>query len=182
MTPDDVARAPTPYRLKHAEASFHPGVYPPGMDCPRCDRTLERYALAGREAVYCQGCGYMGVPVEHRGELREVESWDDAISRFHEVNHVRAGTVETSDDPAPAFDLEGADGEPAPTVVRIESPGPDVPVEIEANGDADEADVTAGVRGDEADTTGVTCEVCGKRFEEQAQLDGHSAVHSDREE
>lgn len=166
MAPGVVART-TSDRLKHAEASFHPGVYPPGMDCPRCDGTLERYALAGREAVYCGGCGYIGVPVEHRGELREVESWDDAISRFHEVSHVRAGTVETSDDPTPTFEPGEADAEPAPTVVRIESPGPEAHLETETNGVAD---------------GGVACDVCGKRFEEQAQLDGHSAVHSDREE
>ena len=147
------------------------GAYPPDMDCPRCDRPLERYALAGREAVYCADCGYIGVPVEHRGELREVESWDDAISRFHEVSRVQAGTVETSDDPTPAFELEGGEGEPAPTVVRIESPATDAPVEMGANGDADEVG-----------TSGVTCDVCGKRFEEQTQLDGHSAMHSDREE
>ena len=139
------------------------------MDCPRCDGALERYALAGREAVYCDGCGYIGVPVEHRGELREVESWDDAVSRFHEVNRVEAGTVETSDDPPPAVDAAGGDEEPEPTVVRIESPGPAVDVGSEANGEA-------------AATADHACGVCGKRFETRAQLDGHSAVHSDREE
>jgi DNA-directed RNA polymerase subunit M/transcription elongation factor TFIIS len=140
------------------------------MDCPRCDRPLERYALAGSEAVYCGDCGYIGVPVEHRGELREVESWDDAITRFHEVSRVRAGTVETTGDPPPAVEPAGLEDDPEPTVVRIESPGPDAPAGSGANGEADEHG-----------TTGVTCDVCGKRFEEQAQLDGHSAVHSDRE-
>lgn len=144
------------------------------MECPRCDRPLERYALGGREAVYCQGCGYIGVPVEHRGELREVESWDDAVSRFHEVNRVRAGTVETGEDPTPAVLLEDVDKEPTPTVVRVETPDDPVPEGAGANGAVD-ADA-------EGADDGVTCDVCGKHFDAQAQLDGHSAVHSGREE
>ena len=150
------------------------------MECPRCDRALERYALAGREAVYCDACGYIGVPVEHRGELREVESWDDAISRFHEVSRVEAGTVETSDDPTPDFDVGEADVEPEPTIVRVESSGPDVPAAAGANGEA-AGGLPAGDAGAATDDGGVTCDVCGARFEDQAQLDGHSAVHSDRE-
>ena len=125
------------------------------MDCPRCDRPLDRYALGGREAVVCEACGYIGVPVEHRGEPREVESWDDAISRFQEVGRVEAGTVETSAaDPAPGFD-DDAEAEPSPTVVRLETDDPGL-----------------------AEGSAVSCEVCGKRFDSRSQLNGHMAVHS----
>ena len=56
------------------------------MECPRCDSPLERYALDGREAVVCADCGYVGVPIEHRGEHRRSESWNDAIRRFRRRN------------------------------------------------------------------------------------------------
>ncbi|QLD88023.1 hypothetical protein HWV07_02800 [Natronomonas salina] len=146
------------------------------MDCPRCDGRLERYALGGREAVSCDRCGYIGVPVEHRGELRDGESWDDAITRFNEVGRVSAGTVETSDAPTPEFDDAGDD--PQPTVVRVSSPASDLTVEAGQNtaidGDAIEDGAT-----DAGD--GVACDVCGKRFDAVAQLNGHMAVHSGEE-
>lgn len=149
------------------------------MDCPRCDRQLERYALDGREAVSCDRCGYIGVPVEHRGELRDVESWDDAITRFQEVGHVQGGTVETSDAPTPEFDDDACE-DPEPTIVRIETPEPDFEVGIGANGPSDEEDVEDGTV--ETGDGGVSCDVCGKRFDGPAQLNGHMSVHSDREE
>ena len=151
------------------------------MECPRCDRPLERYALGGREAVSCDRCGYIGVPVEHHGELREFESWDDALSRFHEVGRVRAGTVETGEDPTPEVLLEDVDEEPTPTVVRVETPEDPVPADAETNGEGD-ADSTADVSTEDGAADGVTCTVCGEEFDDQAQLDGHSAVHSGREE
>lgn len=135
------------------------------MECPRCGSALERYALQGREAVACESCGYIGVPVEHHGTLAEFESWDDAIDRFQRSNPVEAGTVETSDDdPTPAFlddEANDANGEASPTVVRIE----ETPAE----------DVVGDANGR------VACEVCGKSFDEQAQLNGHLAVHSSGE-
>jgi hypothetical protein len=133
------------------------------MDCPRCDRALDRYALRGREAVACGSCGYIGVPVEHRGDLREVESWDDAISRVQEVDRVEAGTVETGA-AIPTPEAADGDGEPTPTVVRVEG---DDPAEAVA-GDGSDVDPA--------------CAVCGKRFDSRAQLNGHMAVHSAREE
>ncbi|WP_435194577.1 hypothetical protein [Natronomonas sp. EA1] len=54
------------------------------MDCPRCASTLDRYEFRDRVAYGCDRCGYVGVPVEHRSELRPVESWADAIRRFNE--------------------------------------------------------------------------------------------------
>ena len=54
------------------------------MDCPRCSSQLERYSLGGKESVTCEGCGYIGVPVEHRGESRRPETWDDALERFRD--------------------------------------------------------------------------------------------------
>jgi hypothetical protein len=56
------------------------------MDCPRCGDGLERYALFGREAFTCTGCGYLGVPVEHEPAPQSVESWSDALERFREQN------------------------------------------------------------------------------------------------
>lgn len=149
------------------------------MDCPRCERQLERYALGGREAVSCDGCGYIGVPVEHRGELRDVESWDDAITRFHEVGHVRAGTVETSDAPTPEFDADAGE-DPEPTVVRIETPESTLDVGADVNSALDGEGVEEGTT--ETDAGAVSCDVCGERFDAAAQLNGHMSVHSDREE
>jgi len=144
------------------------------MDCPRCDRPLDRYALGGREAVGCGSCGYIGVPVEHRGELREVESWDDAISRFEEVGGVEAATVETTEtDSTPSVVVENVDDEPDPTVVRIETGESGLPA------DADGSDGTDG--SDDSDDA-VACDVCGDRFETRAQLNGHLAVHSGEED
>lgn len=132
------------------------------MECPRCGSTLERYALQGREAVACESCGYIGVPVEHRGELAEFESWDEAIDRFQQSTPVEAGTTETrEDDPTAVFDADGTgdgSGNASPTVVRIES----TPVESVV----------------ENHNGNVACEVCGKSFDEQAQLNGHLSVHS----
>ena len=133
------------------------------MDCPRCDRPLDRYALRGREAVACESCGYIGVPVEHRGTPREVESWDDAITRFQEVGRVEAGTVETGEATPTPEAPDGDEREPAPTVVRLEAEDP-------ADAIADGADAE------------VACAVCGKRFDSRAQLNGHMAVHAGREE
>lgn len=148
------------------------------MECPRCDSPLERYALGGREAVSCDRCGYIGVPVEHRGELRDVESWDDAVSRFHEVSRVRAGTVEVTGDATPTFAEEGGDAQPAPTVVRIETPDTDLPGGSERNDEVDDGSDAGVAKTDD----GVTCDVCGERFDKRAQLNGHMAVHSGHEE
>jgi uncharacterized Zn finger protein (UPF0148 family) len=52
------------------------------MACPRCDTPLERYTLAEAEAVVCERCGYIGVPVEHTSEPVEAESWQAALDRF----------------------------------------------------------------------------------------------------
>lgn len=54
------------------------------MECPRCDGSLKTYSLGGRTAVVCERCGYVGVDVNHHTEPVEVESWAEAIRRFHE--------------------------------------------------------------------------------------------------
>lgn len=54
------------------------------MPCPRCGESLTDYEFRGLEAVGCEACGYLGVPVEHRGEFREVESWEEALRRFRD--------------------------------------------------------------------------------------------------
>jgi hypothetical protein len=57
-----------------------------GMDCPQCDGTLATYALGGQEASVCEDCGYVGIPAEHRGEPRRIESWNDALRRFYRAH------------------------------------------------------------------------------------------------
>lgn len=126
------------------------------MNCPRCENGLERYALEGREAVACASCGYVGVPVEHRGESGAVESWEEALSRLTSTDRAIAATVETGD-PAPAAPGDGAG--PASSL-----PTNEVRIEF---GDADELP---------------TCDVCGTAFDSRRQLHGHSAVHADEEE
>lgn len=90
------------------------------MECPRCPGELDRYALAGGEAVVCDGCGYVGVPVEHRGEPREIESWDEAIRRFRESGSPATERTRGDDGIAstPFADLE-------PAVVPVDSDGED---------------------------------------------------------
>lgn len=63
-----------------------PAVRTGCMDCPRCGGDLARYVFDDHETVSCERCGYLGVPVEHSGEYREVESWEEALARFRERN------------------------------------------------------------------------------------------------
>ena len=67
------------------------------MDCPRCAASVDRYALGEREAVVCGSCGYVGVPVEHRGEEDDSESWDEAIARFRDRHRRADATVDDAD-------------------------------------------------------------------------------------
>ncbi|MCT9096518.1 zf-TFIIB domain-containing protein [Haloarchaeobius sp. HME9146] len=53
-------------------------------ECPRCGSSLSHYALSEVEAYGCDGCGWVGIDVEHRSEPVRIESWQDAISRFHQ--------------------------------------------------------------------------------------------------
>lgn len=141
------------------------------MECPRCGSDLERYTLDGREAVSCGRCGYVGVPVEHRGDEYRVESWDDAMSRVPEVTRIESVTVESFEDRDvleivfESTDLDGED-RPGATVVRVADPDPTLAGALEAAGD---------------DEGGVVCEVCGAEFETQTQLYGHLASHSKTE-
>lgn len=137
------------------------------MECPRCGDRLERYTLGDREAASCGNCGYVGVPVEHRGENRRVESWEEAISRYPDVARTGSVTVEAVDG-EPALEVAlGSDGSneesPAPTVVRVESPDPALAAAFDAaDGDDDR----------------FVCAVCGEAFDERSDLYGHLAVHS----
>lgn len=150
------------------------------MECPRCAADLERYALQGREAFVCDACGYIGVPVEHRGEYETPESWDDAISRFHDVDRVESVTIETSpEDPTPAFlDDDGDALESAFVHVDADADGAgasETAVELEPAFVRVEAETEDGT-GEE-----FACTVCGETFDSRAALDGHSAVHTDGE-
>lgn len=53
------------------------------MDCPRCGGDIEEYSLSGHESQICEGCGFVGVSIEHQREPMEVESWEDALERFY---------------------------------------------------------------------------------------------------
>jgi Zn ribbon nucleic-acid-binding protein len=53
-------------------------------DCPRCGDRLTRFTLADIEALTCESCGYVGVKADHSGEQTVIESWEDALHRFHE--------------------------------------------------------------------------------------------------
>lgn len=91
------------------------------MDCPRCESALDRYEFQSRVAYACDRCGYIGIPVEHTGSLRPVESWDDAIRRFNEKGQRangeddETGTDGGTDDPTPAIRRA-----PEPAIRRVE--------------------------------------------------------------
>jgi transcription elongation factor Elf1 len=140
----------------------------PAMECPRCGSELERYALDGRETVSCSNCGYVGVPVEHRGERARVETWAEALDRAPDAARIESVTVESvadGDALEVAFDADSEDeAPPEPTVVRIDRPDPALASALEA------------VDGDDEQ---VTCEVCGAEFDTESQLYGHLAVHAD---
>ncbi|MFC7172899.1 hypothetical protein ACFQL0_05120 [Haloplanus litoreus] len=44
------------------------------------------HALNGREASVCEDCGYVGIPAEHRGAPKRVESWNDALRRYYRAH------------------------------------------------------------------------------------------------
>lgn len=137
------------------------------MECPRCGNELERYTLEDREAVTCGACGYVGVPVEHRGDPRSFESWDEAISRYPDATRIQSVTVETVDELSSIEIVLGPVAEstdrPDPTVVRVRRPDPALAAALEAADGADERFV---------------CDICGREFDAQKQLYGHLAVHS----
>lgn len=53
-------------------------------DCSRYESPVDTLVLAGVEALVSDGCGDVGVEVDHSGESTIVENWDDAIRRFNE--------------------------------------------------------------------------------------------------
>ncbi|MHC3437822.1 hypothetical protein ACYJ1Y_06870 [Natrialbaceae archaeon A-gly3] len=53
-------------------------------ECPRCGEPLERLSLGDVTTVACNRCGFADVPVEIESERRDIESWQDALERFHE--------------------------------------------------------------------------------------------------
>lgn len=103
------------------------------MNCPRCDDPLVEYELAGRAAVVCQACGYIGVAVDHRSEEETVESWAEALRRYKS----RSAESGAEDSREPAADSAGgptdessveeeASAEVVPAITRIEQDEPEV--------------------------------------------------------
>ena len=141
------------------------------MECPRCGNDLERYTLDGREAVSCGQCGYVGVPVEHRGEQYVVESWEDAIARVPDAAQIESVTVDSlqgGDVLEIVVESEPTDRNKLPeaAVVRVSEPDPALAAALEAA---------------EANEYGAVCDVCGAEFDTQKQLYGHLASHSKKE-
>ena len=54
------------------------------QECPRCGEPLERLSLGDVTTVACSRCGFADVPVEIESQRRDIESWQDALERFHE--------------------------------------------------------------------------------------------------
>lgn len=137
------------------------------MECPRCGGRLERYTLGDRETASCGDCGYVGVPVEHRGERRRVESWEEAIARYSDAASAGSVTVESVDgEPALAVVLDPGEDDrasPAPTAVRIETPDPALAAAFDAADGSDGRFV---------------CAVCEDEFDTRKTLYGHLAIHS----
>jgi hypothetical protein len=107
------------------------------VNCPRCDRPLETYALGGRHASTCERCGWVGIDASFAGEERpETESWAAALGR---VSERRVTTDRGPNPPVPTAE-ESGDAGPAETVVPGQPPGPD--------DDGAETDGDAGTDGD----------------------------------
>jgi DNA-directed RNA polymerase subunit M/transcription elongation factor TFIIS len=84
------------------------------MDCPQCGGTLSTFTFDGREAFVCEECGYVGIEADHHGEPVEVESWTDALRRFHEEHVPEAvGSERTPVEHAFRNAVEDADGDVA---------------------------------------------------------------------
>lgn len=138
------------------------------MECPRCGGPLGRYSLGDQEAIRCESCGYVGVPVEHRGERKRVESWEEAISRYADAAANASVTVETVDGDSSIELLLGSGpdsgGDPEPTVVRVERADPKLASALEA----------AGEHGTE-----FICDICASMFDSRADLYEHLTTHLD---
>jgi hypothetical protein len=122
------------------------------MDCPQCDGTLATYALGGQEASVCEDCGYVGIPAEHRGEPRRIESWNDALRRFYRAHGADAKPGVELRQPL-SRPSEGSTGESWDDALRrfherrTGDDGPQTDAE-DGEGDGDEADPD-----DESDAT-----------------------------
>jgi len=81
------------------------------MECPRCGGRIEEYVFDDRKAASCVGCGWLGVPVEHRSEQQERESWEKALGRF------RRSKSETEANESTA--AESSETELEPAIVRV---------------------------------------------------------------
>jgi hypothetical protein len=126
-------------------------------ECPRCGSGLSHYSLSDVEAYGCDSCGWVGVMVEHKSKPVELESWNDAISRFYtkfsEEGHLEAAEKlaqvnaehrsADSDDETDTEEVEASEGDEAvDTDNSDEATDNDETVETEEAPDHDDSDET----------------------------------------
>jgi hypothetical protein len=73
------------------------------MSCPRCGGHVTMYELGEAVSQVCEDCSYVGVLVDHRPEDTDIESWDDALTRFEAEfpDSVPDGVARVTDDTTP---------------------------------------------------------------------------------
>jgi hypothetical protein len=73
------------------------------MHCPRCGGHVTVFELGEAVSQVCEDCSYVGVVVDHRPENIDIESWDDALTRFQTEfpDSVPDGVARVDDDTAP---------------------------------------------------------------------------------
>jgi hypothetical protein len=73
------------------------------MSCPRCGGHVTVFELGDAVSQVCEDCSYVGVLVDHRPEDTDIESWDDALTRFETEfpDSVPDGVARVADDTTP---------------------------------------------------------------------------------
>jgi len=107
------------------------------MRCPRCGGHVTVYELGEAVSKVCEDCSYVGVLVDHRPEDTDIESWDDALTRFETefADSVPDGVARVTDDTTPPDGPLGNDattedgdfqlrGSPESTTVTKSGPDP----------------------------------------------------------
>lgn len=79
------------------------------MECPRCGGPLSRYQLGEKVSYACDECVYVGIEVSHRTDPRQLESWDEALSRFYHRRTTGDAPSDVPDDDTTAEQAEPTD-------------------------------------------------------------------------